>query len=86
VGCVQHRQPERHKDKLWSWRWDRSDLGLYYAESRVRLANIDVPLCLFSCGPQCHCQSHYTVIDEYYENIVHALFDAASSTVLTYTL
>jgi len=41
-----------------------------------------VPYGLFSCQSQCNCNAHCCDIDKYYENIVHALFDAASVAVV----
>jgi len=72
--------PERTPPRF-TWRWDKSVLTDYYEASRVELShlpNYDPCLCSSNCTNPEHCHA----IDALYNDIVSALFNAASSTVV----
>ena len=71
-----------YKYKTLNWRWDKSDLGLYYNEPRNRLSSVSFPSSLCFCKSACNDASHCDIIDRYYNSIVQALYDAASDTVV----
>ena len=62
-------------------RWDKCNLNDYYSCTDVLLRNVQVPTECFVCPNGCVCLDHYSSIDDYYNNIVMALQNAAQITV-----
>ena len=66
--------------RRYCWRWDKSDLSLYYDASLNLLNNIAVPDCI-NCESGCNSQKHRDSINTYYGNIVAALQEASYGSV-----
>jgi exonuclease III len=62
-------------------RWDKADLLKYYLQSGHYLQSIVVPSDLLNCPTGCMCNSHKSLINSYYEEIIHMLKLSASSCV-----
>ncbi len=64
-----------------AWRWDKANLGSCYESTRLALANIKPPSVCLTCNPGFQLHGHYSVINEYYTDIVTALRAAADGPV-----
>ena len=58
--------------RLYCWRWDKSDLSLYYDAFLNLLNNIAVADCI-NCEYDCNNQKHCHSFNSYYGNIAAAL-------------
>ena len=67
------------KIKQYSWRWDKSDLNLYYHCTNHNLNLVNVPA--FNCDINGNVSSHLDAINVYYENIVAVLHSAACTAI-----
>ena len=71
-----------HKAKhvTYSWRWDKADLYQYECQTRANLAHAILPVDCLSCTG-CTNECHLSAINNYYNEIVTALQDAASMSI-----
>ena len=68
-------------DRLYSWRWYKSDCRRYYDLTYLTLCNIDVPN-IHNCKLGCCDATHTESINSYYENIVYALKQTAQKHII----
>lgn len=66
--------------KRYSWRWDKSDLNMYYEQTYYELQSVDIPGCS-DCKINCRLAEHRYTINKYYSDIVCALHKAASLSI-----
>ena len=59
-------------------RWDKADLFSYYNFTGELLQSIHMPNPLLNCAPDCKCEWHCSIIDDYYNNIVDCLLKASN--------
>ena len=62
-------------------RWDKGDVALYYQKTGERLQNLNIPWELLrgQCADS-NC-NHQTAINEYYNNLINVLNDAAIESI-----
>lgn len=59
--------------KCARWRWDKTDLGMYYCRTLELAAGISVPTDLLHCDCDVMKCTHWHRVNDYYNDIVHAL-------------
>ena len=67
--------------RSYNLKWSKADLASYYFQSGKFLQSIVCLVSLLHCNPSCNCDSHQTIIDMYYTNIVNMLKCASSGSV-----
>ena len=67
--------------KIYRERWDKADLGSYYAQTGLLLQSLSRPYELCSCMGSCKSNSHQDQINKFYIDIVSALQQASASSV-----
>ena len=80
LSCNIKQSAAPTKVKQYSWRWDKSNLDLYYQCTNHNLNSVNIPAAL-NCGTSCNVSSHLDAINMYYENTVAALHSAASTAI-----
>ena len=79
--------PPRHKHKQavsYCWRWDKSDLNMYYNYTYNELCTVSSPVALSACqcdNDTCDDYLHCIMIDRYYNDIVAAIQRASNNAV-----
>ena len=79
--------PPIHRRKpaiSYCWRWDKSDLNVYYDSTFHELCSVSLPATLATCDCDndiCDNYVHCAMIDTYYNDIVAAIQRASSYTV-----
>lgn len=69
------------ESKRYAWRWDKSELNLFYNESYLELKNTAVPFDCMSCNLSCSNRIHKEHLNLFYNKIELALHNAAAKTI-----
>ena len=80
-GCPDSSTEPRSKQQL-TFRWDKGDIFSYYELTRGVLSIVQVPTdLLVGCASRLDSDYVTALVNQYYDNIVHALYSASLSCI-----